>query len=165
MITGCAVSETDLICSANTTTNVQNWGIIVGYDESVGMSSISDCVVTNSTISSTTCNFTGAGIIAGKITGNAPIDGCTVTGCSITSGLATTTKTYDIGGIIGNVNSGSGSVSNCTVTNTNITVKGPKGTLEREIHPNISLKMDGNVINVIRKNDEPKNNQLTLYFY
>ncbi|MBQ3415034.1 MAG: 50S ribosomal protein L6 [Clostridia bacterium] len=41
-----------------------------------------------------------------------------------------------------------------------ITVKGPKGTLEREIHPNISLKMDGNVINVIRKDDEPKNKSL-----
>ena len=41
-----------------------------------------------------------------------------------------------------------------------ITVKGPKGTLEREIHPNISLKMDGNVINVIRKNDEAENRSL-----
>ena len=41
-----------------------------------------------------------------------------------------------------------------------ITVKGPKGTLEREIHPNISLKMDGNVINVIRKDDEAKNRSL-----
>ena len=41
-----------------------------------------------------------------------------------------------------------------------ITVKGPKGTLEREIHPNISIKMDGNVINVIRKDDEAKNKSL-----
>ena len=41
-----------------------------------------------------------------------------------------------------------------------ITVKGPKGTLEREIHPNISLKMDGNVINVIRKDDEAENRSL-----
>ena len=124
VITGCAVSETDLICSANTTTNVQNWGIIVGYDGSVGLSSFTDCVVTNSNISSTTCNFTGAGIIAGKITGTAPIDGCTVTGCSITSGLATDTETFDIGGIIGSVNSGSGSVTNCTVTNMTITLAG-----------------------------------------
>jgi large subunit ribosomal protein L6 len=38
-----------------------------------------------------------------------------------------------------------------------ITVKGPKGTLEREIHKNISLKMDGNTINVMRLNDEPEN--------
>ena len=41
-----------------------------------------------------------------------------------------------------------------------ITVKGPKGTLEREIHKNISLEMDGNTIKVIRKNDEPKNRSL-----
>ncbi len=41
-----------------------------------------------------------------------------------------------------------------------ITVKGPKGTLEREINKNISLKMDGNVINVIRKDDEPLNRSL-----
>lgn len=41
-----------------------------------------------------------------------------------------------------------------------ITVKGPKGTLEREIHKNISLEMDGNVIKVTRKNDEPQNRSL-----
>lgn len=41
-----------------------------------------------------------------------------------------------------------------------ITVKGSKGTLEREIHKNISLKMDGNTINVIRINDEPDNKSL-----
>ena len=41
-----------------------------------------------------------------------------------------------------------------------ITVTGPKGTLEREIHKNISLEMDGNTIKVIRKNDEPKNRSL-----
>ena len=41
-----------------------------------------------------------------------------------------------------------------------ITVKGPKGTLEREIHRNISLEMDGNIIKVIRKNDEPVNKSL-----
>ena len=37
-----------------------------------------------------------------------------------------------------------------------ITVKGPKGTLEREIHKNISLEMDGNVIKVIRKDEMKK---------
>ena len=42
----------------------------------------------------------------------------------------------------------------------NITVKGPKGTLEREIHKNISLEMNDNVIKVIRKNDEPANRSL-----
>ena len=41
-----------------------------------------------------------------------------------------------------------------------ITVKGPKGTLEREIHKNISLEMDGNTIKVIRPNDEPSNKSL-----
>ena len=41
-----------------------------------------------------------------------------------------------------------------------ITVKGPNGTLEREIHKNISLEMDGNTIKVIRKNDEAQNKSL-----
>ena len=41
-----------------------------------------------------------------------------------------------------------------------ITVKGPKGTLEREIHKNISLEMNDNVIKVTRKNDEPANRSL-----
>ena len=41
-----------------------------------------------------------------------------------------------------------------------VTVTGPKGTLEKEVHPNISLEMDGNTLNVIRKNDEPKNKSL-----
>lgn len=34
-----------------------------------------------------------------------------------------------------------------------ITVKGPKGTLEREIHKNISVSMENNVITVTRPND------------
>ena len=41
-----------------------------------------------------------------------------------------------------------------------VTVKGPKGTLEREIHRNISLEMNDNVIKVTRKNDEPANRSL-----
>ena len=41
-----------------------------------------------------------------------------------------------------------------------LTVKGPKGTLEREIHRNISLEMDGNIIKVTRKNDEAENRSL-----
>ena len=41
-----------------------------------------------------------------------------------------------------------------------ITVKGPKGTLEREIHKNISLEMNENEIKVIRKDDEPANRSL-----
>jgi large subunit ribosomal protein L6 len=42
----------------------------------------------------------------------------------------------------------------------NLTVKGPKGTLEREIHKNISLEMDGNTITVKRINDQPENRSL-----
>ena len=41
-----------------------------------------------------------------------------------------------------------------------ITVKGAKGTLEREIHKNITLEMKDNTINVIRKNDEAENKSL-----
>ena len=41
-----------------------------------------------------------------------------------------------------------------------ITVKGPKGTLERDIHNNISIEMEGNEIKVIRMNDEPFNRSL-----
>lgn len=41
-----------------------------------------------------------------------------------------------------------------------ITVKGPKGTLEREIHRNITVTLDGNTITVTRKNDEPANRSL-----
>ena len=41
-----------------------------------------------------------------------------------------------------------------------ITVTGPKGTLEREIHKNISLELADNTLKVIRKNDEPANKSL-----
>ena len=41
-----------------------------------------------------------------------------------------------------------------------ITVKGPKGTLEREIHNNISLEMEGNEIKVTRIDNEPFNRGL-----
>lgn len=41
-----------------------------------------------------------------------------------------------------------------------ITVKGPKGTLEREIHKNISVSIEGNVIKVTRPNDEAINRSL-----
>jgi large subunit ribosomal protein L6 len=41
-----------------------------------------------------------------------------------------------------------------------ITVTGPKGTLEREVHKNISLEMNENTIKVIRKDDEPANRSL-----
>ena len=41
-----------------------------------------------------------------------------------------------------------------------ITVKGPKGTLEREIHNNISLEMEENEIKVTRIDNEPFNRGL-----
>ena len=41
-----------------------------------------------------------------------------------------------------------------------LTVKGPKGTLERDINKNISLEIDGNVINVKRINDQAENRAL-----
>ena len=41
-----------------------------------------------------------------------------------------------------------------------ITVKGAKGTLTRELHPNITVEIDGAVINVSRPNDEKLNRSL-----
>ena len=41
-----------------------------------------------------------------------------------------------------------------------ITVKGPKGTLERDIHPNIKVEMDANVITVKRPDDQKENRAL-----
>lgn len=44
--------------------------------------------------------------------------------------------------------------------NSHLTVKGPKGTLERDIHKNITVSVDGNVITVTRPDDEPENRSL-----
>ena len=41
-----------------------------------------------------------------------------------------------------------------------ITVKGPKGTLEREIHKNISVEMENKTIKVTRPNNEALNRSL-----
>ena len=41
-----------------------------------------------------------------------------------------------------------------------ITVKGPKGTLERDIHSNIKVSINDNMITVERPNDEPQNRSL-----
>ena len=41
-----------------------------------------------------------------------------------------------------------------------ITVKGPKGTLEKELHPNMKVTVENNVITVTRPDDEPANRSL-----
>ncbi len=41
-----------------------------------------------------------------------------------------------------------------------ITVKGPKGTLTREFRPEISIEIDGNIINVSRPSDQPLHRSL-----
>lgn len=41
-----------------------------------------------------------------------------------------------------------------------ITVKGPKGTLEKELHPNMKITMENNVITIARPDDEPANRSL-----
>ncbi|MBR2743748.1 MAG: 50S ribosomal protein L6 [Clostridia bacterium] len=41
-----------------------------------------------------------------------------------------------------------------------ITVKGPKGTLERDIHRNMTVSMDGDVIKIARPDDEAYNRSL-----
>lgn len=47
-----------------------------------------------------------------------------------------------------------------TLNGQKLTVKGPKGTLEREIHKNMTVSIDGNVITVTRPNDEAGNRSL-----
>ena len=47
-----------------------------------------------------------------------------------------------------------------TLNGDTITVKGPKGTLTREITKPISVKIEENVINVIRPDDDPYNKSL-----
>ncbi len=47
-----------------------------------------------------------------------------------------------------------------TLEGQNITVKGPKGTLQRQIHSNISAELKDGVITVKRPDDEPFNRSL-----
>lgn len=41
-----------------------------------------------------------------------------------------------------------------------VTVTGPKGTLEKEFHKDMKINLEGNVITVVRPNDEPQNRSL-----
>ena len=41
-----------------------------------------------------------------------------------------------------------------------VTVKGPKGTLEKEFHKDMKINLEGNVITVVRPDDEPTNRSL-----
>jgi large subunit ribosomal protein L6 len=47
-----------------------------------------------------------------------------------------------------------------TLNGNDVTVKGPKGTLTRTVHKNMTLKLDGNVLTVTRPDDEPGNRSL-----
>ena len=47
-----------------------------------------------------------------------------------------------------------------TLNDKNITVKGPKGTLSKEIHKNVNVTIEGNVITVSRVDNEPANRSL-----
>ena len=47
-----------------------------------------------------------------------------------------------------------------TLNGNHITVKGPKGTLEKELHKNMEVSMEANVITVKRPNDEQGNRSL-----
>ena len=49
-----------------------------------------------------------------------------------------------------------------TVDSSNhITVKGPKGTLERDLVPQMKVEVDGNVVKVSRPDDDKKNRPFT----
>ncbi len=47
-----------------------------------------------------------------------------------------------------------------TIVDNVITVKGPKGTLSKEFHKDMNVKLENNVITVSRPDDEPQNRSL-----
>ena len=46
------------------------------------------------------------------------------------------------------------------IDNRHVSVKGPKGTLERDIEPEISMKLEGNVLTISRDSDERRSKSL-----
>ena len=46
------------------------------------------------------------------------------------------------------------------VNGQNVTVKGPKGTLEKEFHKDMKINLEGNVITIVRPDDQPQNRSL-----
>ena len=123
-ISGCSVTDCDLICTASSATNLARWGMILGKDVSAGYSRIQNCTVSGCDIVTTDCNLSQAGLVLGASFNAITIDGCQVTGSSITTGLASATVTEQLGGIVGCLKSSVGIVSNCTVAQTAITTKG-----------------------------------------
>lgn len=49
---------------------------------------------------------------------------------------------------------------NITVDDQHVTVKGPKGTLSRQIHKDMEISIEGNVLNVIRPTDNKQHRSL-----
>jgi large subunit ribosomal protein L6 len=47
-----------------------------------------------------------------------------------------------------------------TVDGTQVTVKGPKGTLSRKLHPDMKVSVDGQTVLVTRPSDEPRHKAL-----
>jgi len=47
-----------------------------------------------------------------------------------------------------------------TISGNRVTVKGPKGSLEREFNPGLTIAMDNGIVTVTRPNDEQKNRAL-----
>ena len=123
-ISGCAVVDCELICTASTSTNPARWGMVLGKDVSGGQSRIINCTVSGSDIITTDCNLDQAGLVLGAAFSAIQIDGCTVMTSSITTGLFSDTVTQELGGIVGCLKSSAGTIANCTVATTIITTKG-----------------------------------------
>ncbi|MBQ5783117.1 MAG: hypothetical protein IIV99_07025, partial [Oscillospiraceae bacterium] len=87
-VNGCTVSGTTLNCVA--ASSVSNYGMVIGYDGSQGYSRFLNNTIENSKIVAESCAMTSVGMVAGKITGRAHIEGVTVEGCDIELTYATT---------------------------------------------------------------------------